>query len=345
MSGDSAKRIPRRDFIRAGVIAAAGLSIPPGCARAETGAEKNTAPARPGDKSTVVIARNEKVWNGSSLDETLTGELLFGAVRIISGEKSDKAAWKRFFSPFDQVGVKVNCLGGRSLSPREELVNAVCAGIQEAGVPPTSILIWDSNDRDLRKAGYRIRADGGGIGCFGTDNPRAGYDRELTSAGQVASRVSRIASTMCSALVNVPVLKDHDLAGVSCSLKNYYGAIHNPNKYHANGCDPFIADVYSMPALGGKTRLVVCDATTAQYNGGPGFKSHWSWRHNAIIVSTDPVALDTVALSIIERKRRENGLPTLAEAERPARHVLSAAAPPRNLGAADMKRIKIIEIS
>jgi len=27
-------------------------------------------------------------------------------------------------------------------------------------------------------------------------------------------------------------LKDHDGAGVTIALKNMYGVIHNPNKYH-----------------------------------------------------------------------------------------------------------------
>ena len=39
------------------------------------------------------------------------------------------------------------------------------------------------------------------------------------------------------------VLKDHDLAGVSLAMKNWYGVVHNPNKLHDDDCDPFVADL------------------------------------------------------------------------------------------------------
>ena len=44
------------------------------------------------------------------------------------------------------------------------------------------------------------------------------------------------------------VVKDHDLAGVSAGLKNWYGVIHNPNKYHDSCCDPYVADVVAAAA-------------------------------------------------------------------------------------------------
>lgn len=334
-------RFSRRKLLKIGAGALIAGSLP-------LKAPENSRAAPPVKKGpVVVIAKNEKMWNGDSLDGSVIKRLLFEAVRIVAGAENHKEAWKKFFGPYDDVGLKLNCLGGKRLSPQPELVKAICKGTTTAGVPESSIVLWDQTDRDLRKGGYNIVATGPGIRCYGTDNPirkrEAGYDYEIMEKGAVGCRVSRIATSTCDALVNVCVLKDHDLAGVSISLKNYYGAIHNPNKYHSNNCSPYIADVYSFDALGGKTRLVICDATTAQYNGGPGYKGKWAWRESAILVSTDPVALDTVGHSIIEGKRNEEGLPSFEEVERPPKHIKAAAE--RGLGEADLNRIKVVRIS
>ena len=57
-------------------------------------------------------------------------------------------------------------------------------------------------------------------------------------------------------LINLPVLKDHDGAGVTIALKNMYGAIHNPNKYHPNGCDPYVADLNMLPEIRSRMKLI-----------------------------------------------------------------------------------------
>ncbi|MEW6203540.1 MAG: DUF362 domain-containing protein [bacterium] len=333
-----------------GAAGAAGFSLfAPACASDKktdrTGVKAGAAKKVSSEKPIVVIARSEKIWKGSALDDRRTRELLSEAVQIVAGKKDEEAAWRHFFHSYETVGLKLNCLGGRSLSPRPELVRAICDGLESVGIKKSNIILWDQTDRDLRKAGYHITTAENEIRCVGSDHTGLGYDQNLSEAGSVGTLVCRIASTLCDALVNVPVLKDHDLAGVSISLKNYYGAILNPNKFHANGCDPYIADLNTMPVFREKTRLIICDATTAQYHGGPGYKSNWAWRYSAILVSTDPVALDAVGYSIIEEKRREAGLKSLAEEKRPPRHIASAAHPSRALGVADLNRIEIVKIS
>ena len=90
-------------------------------------------------------------------------------------------------------------------------------------------------------------------------------------------------------------------------------------------------------------RLTICDATTAMYEGGPGFKPEHSWKYNALLVSQDPVALDYTGWQIIERKRAEKGLKTL-EAEQRAPHYISP--PPiaqHRLGTSDPSRIETVD--
>jgi len=145
-------------------------------------------------------------------------------------------------------------------------------------------------------------------------------------------------------LINVPVLKDHDGAGVTIALKNMYGVIHNPNKYHPNGCNPYIADLNMLPEIRRKMRLSICDATTALYEGGPGYKPQYSWKNNSLILSQDPVALDYTGWQIIERKRAEKGLKTLEADGRAPRYIATSADGQHRLGTNDPRRIVVVEV-
>jgi len=98
-----------------------------------------------------------------------------------------------------------------------------------------------------------------------------------------------------------------------------YGAIHNPNKYHPNGCDPYVADLNMLPEIRSRMKLTICDATTAMYEGGPGFKPETQLELNGLLVAQDAVALDFTGWQLkIERKRAEMGLKTLEAEQRAA---------------------------
>ncbi len=348
----------RRDFFRKAAGAAAGLAglsaLGPSCAESAPKMYKSR-PSPSVDSpskgiSRIVVARDAGIWSGAQLDLDKVKKLLFRAVRKFTGKDDDHAAWSLFFSPGERVSMKLNCIAGKKLSSTPALAGAIAAGAVAAGVKPGNIIGWDRTNRELRRAGFPAGRDASGIRYLGTDTAAQqrmnffDYDYNLTIAGEVGSRVARIASVFSDAIVNVPVLKDHDLVGVSGALKNYFGAINNPNKLHENGCDPYVADLNTMPVFRDKTRLIVCDGTLAQYHAGPGYKPAYAWKFSGIIVGTDPVALDTVAWRIIEEKRAGAGLPTLEEEGRPPRYIASAADPSRALGTNDWDSIELIEI-
>jgi uncharacterized protein (DUF362 family) len=262
------------------------------------------------------------------------------AVMRITGEDGEAEAWGKLFRPSDRVGIKLSCLAGRPLSPRPELADAIVKGLQSAGVKPQNIILWDRSERELRRAGFTIRRKGSGPRCLATDSPGWGYLEEVEESGSVGACWSRIAARWATALISVAILKDHDLAGVSLTLKNFYGAIHNPNKYHDNRCDPYVAQVCSHPYVRDKLRLAVCDAMRAQCHCGPAYRERYAWNCGSILMSTDPVALDRVAADIIEKKRVELKLPSLKEEEREPTHIESAAR--LGLGRADRKDIQIL---
>jgi len=250
-------------------------------------------------------------------------------------------AWASVVHSGQRVGIKVNTLGGRGLSSSVQLVEAICECLQRAGVRAQDIVIWDRDTDELRRAGFRIHAGGDQVQCFGTD--RVGFEDDLASFGSVGSQLSKILTQLCDVLINVPVLKDHDGAGVSISLKNMYGVIHNPNKYHPNGCNPYVADVNMLPDIRGRLRLHICDAINACYEGGPALKPEFTWQANTLLVSQDPVALDTIGWQMIEHKRAEEGLKPLAAEGRAPRYIETAADRDHHLGNHDRNHIDVVE--
>ncbi|MFQ5878398.1 MAG: DUF362 domain-containing protein, partial [Acidobacteriota bacterium] len=300
------------------------------------------APSGPSAPSLPVVARARR---GDLLDPKggLVGAALSAAlgaaVARAAGEPSPAAAMRRLFRKSDVVGLKVNCLAGRGLSPSPLLVRRLCDWLQDAGVPARNIVIWDRSDRELRAAGFAIVRSGPGVRCMGTNDD---YDWRPREWGPGGSCFARLLVEDLTALINVGVLKDHDLAGVSVGLKNWYGAIHNPNKHHGDGCAPYIPHLAACPLIRGRLRLTVIDASIAQCHGGPARNPKWTWRYGGVLASTDPVALDAVGWRLIEERRRESGLPALAKEKREPRWIPEAGR--LGLGEANLERVELVDL-
>jgi len=207
-----------------------------------------------------------------------------------------------------------------------------------AGVPADRILIWDRTDRELSAAGYAL-TDGPGVRVRGTDGD---WDRRLTEWGPSASQFARVMVDDLTAVISVGRLKDHGLAGVTLSLKNWYGVVNNPNKLHAEGCAPYVPHLVAHPLIREKLRLSVVDGSTGQCHGGPGRAPNWDWPFHGFLASTDPVALDAVGWQVLEARRKEVGLPTLAAEERTPGYIAGAAK--LGLGIDDRTRIEVAEV-
>jgi uncharacterized protein (DUF362 family) len=294
-------------------------------------------------KSKIVMARDTLLrGSGTTVDSSRMLSLLDRAMQAFFDRDNPIEAWRELVRPGELIGLKVNTLGGRGISSNLQLIEAICERLQEAGIKATDITVWDRSTEELERAGFHISLGGNGVRCFGTD--RVDYEEDLATYGSVGSRLSKILTRRSDVLINIPVLKDHDGAGVTIALKNMYGVIHNPNKYHPNGCDPYIADLNMLPEIRTRLRLHLCDATTAMYEGGPGYKPEHSWKCDSLLASQDPVALDYTGWQIIERKRAALGLKPLEAEQRAPHYIATAADAQHRLGTNDPKRISRVEV-
>ncbi|MDI6828115.1 MAG: DUF362 domain-containing protein [Armatimonadota bacterium] len=273
-----------------------------------------------------------------SIDQKVLNSMVAEGIKAFTGEKTETAAWKKLFKPNDVVGIKVNCLFSIGASTHPEIIASLIAGLRSIGIPANNIIVWDRNNREMKSAGFVINSGGSGVQCYGTEDD---YDAEPTQMGSFRGRLSKILTQKITALINVPILKDHSISGITCAMKNHYGSHKNPGDHHANGCDPYLADLNSIPAIREKTRLIVCDAIKPQCHGGPGYKPDFVWEYKSLLFGADPVALDYIGWQIIEKRRAEIGKKPLAQEGRPTKFIDTASL--KGLGTNDPARIETIK--
>ena len=296
-------------------------------------------------RSKVVIVKSPNVISPSGkVHRTLLSDMVRSGLCKLTSESRAEDAIRHFFSPQDQVGMKVNCLAGKMASTHPQ-VALICADLlRDSGIKGKNLVIWDRSERELKEVGFPLNFNGGEFRCFGTDSKGVGYSRNLINHMNIGSLLSRVVDEYTDVQLNLPVLKDHNLSGVTCSLKNFFGAIHNPNKYHDYGCDPFIGDLNALPQIRNQQKLVICDALRVQYNGGPSYHPQWAEYFGGIIISDDPVAVDFVGYQIIDKIRAEHNLLGLEKAGRKPKHIFTSADEKHNLGKAKLEQIDLIEI-
>lgn len=246
----------------------------------------------------------------------------------------------QFFKSRDRIGIKINTISGKKLSTLPETALTWARLLAHNGLREENIIVWDRTNRELKEAGYRLNMNGRGVKVFGTDSRGVGYERQLVSHRNIGSLFSSIQSRFITASVSLAVLKDHGLAGVTAGMKNYFGTIHNPNKYHDTHCDPFIPELFETSLIMEKHRISILDALIVQYHRGPAYHARWAEKYNALVFGVDPVAVDSVGWKIIEDLRARKGLPSLKEEDREPAYLKTAQK--MGLGIAEWEKIQVL---
>ena len=166
------------------------------------------------------------------------------------------------------------------------------------------------------------------------------------SGGSPASKLSRIFTRDCNKQINLAILKDHGLAGVTLCLKNIaFGVCDNNRRFHGrDNIGPFISDFCNQKGVMDKFTLHVIDGLEGCYDDGPcPGSAEPIFTHNTIWFSNDPVALDTLGAQAIEAQRKKNGLKSLKKSGRHPRHIEMSSK--LGLGNSDPARIDAQKIA
>jgi len=146
-----------------------------------------------------------------------------------------------------------------------------------------------------------------------------------------------------TALINVRPLRTHHWSGVGGCLKNYIQFVPTLWEYHDEYCTP-LGSIWNLPLVKGKTRLNILVVLQPLFHGiGPHhYDRSYTWNYCGILVGTDPVAVDTIGLRLIEAKRRE-----FFKEERPltppALHIVRADKK-HGVGTSDPDKIELIKL-
>ncbi len=366
-------QLNRRDFIKRAAATGASLSVLPASADLFAGtdeAEEGAAAAAPGLKSCIVeVHAPGSMINPRTPDDDRVREMLEKGIMELTQKKTLKEAWGCFVKPDDVVGLKPNAAGAKIMGTHRAILETVIDGVRSVGVPDENILVWEQVEEYLRKfyldkIGVTLQPEEGGLhyaACtpalrqehYLEGKPLPGFDTDPIEFSWGKIKLSELVTKRLTAIINLPVLKDHACAGVTLALKNIsHAVIDTPWLCHDNCCDPHIADIMGIPALRKKIKLHILDALQGLADGGPQVgRMDMLFECDKILLSTDPVAIDAIGHEWIVKAREQKKLVPLAEAEnrltqapgREATHIATAAA--RGLGTNDPAMMEMVKIA
>lgn len=302
--------------------------------------------------SKVVLVRHSKVVDQEGIvNSEILNEMLETALTKFNNGKKSSELWNKLFLPKDIIGIKVNLLGlnsisgSNSVSHYSAILEAVLKSSGNADLRRENFIIWDRNSEEFNAAAIKIQKEDGKTKYFGTlnsknDSIETSFSEEV-KVGQKTTRISKILTEQCTALINMPVLKDHGLAGFTGALKNHYGTISNPREFHSDNCtNPGIPEINALPQIRTKQKLIIADALMGVFNGGPRWNRDSMWNYGGILIATDPVAIDKVMLGIINEKRIAEGMNAISDNS--TKHIKLSSE--MNLGTDNLSEIDFVKI-
>jgi uncharacterized protein (DUF362 family) len=344
---------------------------------AETRSAEPTPPPAP-ERSIVYRAESLHAIDDYETNPEVVRRMVDQLVLAATGQPTVGSAWASLVKPIDVVGIKVCANGAPLFSTHPAVVDAIEAGLIDAGVPPQNIVLWDREEKLLKLAGFRARSGGyrlmwseknydlkafvtspvSGKLIYGDmlfvsrapdvlkeEEPAPEKDKKkrfVTENLSDQSHVSNVLTHVVTKVINVPVLSDHLFCGLSGALFNM--TIQNLDNWRRlvrtpiNG-DPSIPEAYADPRIGQKVVLNIMDGLIALYAGAPVGDANYAIHYGTLYASKDPVALDAVALKKLDQWRTEA---QMEPASKTAKYLKTAVA--YGLGNADLNKIEVVDV-
>ena len=262
-------------------------------------------------------------------DRTIVKQMLTAGIKALTGDRDERDAWARFVSPPDVVGVKVNCSGAPRIMSSPTVVAGIVENLVAVGVPAKSIYVYERFDDQLQSVGYPkfLPAD---VNIYAAESNRRsilGYDPytyvEANFFGEddTRSNMIRLVADKFTKIINVPVTKEHQAAGVTGCLKNIaYGNFSNVDRSHRSektNTYSFIGTLAAVEPVRSRTVLNVMDGLHGVWQAGPfSYNERFRFYPKQVWFGTDPVAMDHMLIGLIEAKRKSEGAISIFERSR-----------------------------
>src|SRR3989338_3780715 len=280
-----------------------------------------------------------------SVNERLVVKMLNESVKGLTSESDEGDAWRRIFISYkkgDIIAIKPNFNdlynGFKGFVASPAVLNAIIEGLVSfVRVRAGDIIIYDCTriipDEFRDRIRYQVRYVEPFGSSFlrkvryktlGNDLVKADLNYEIKMSAEVKNKKGFSVKcylpkviTGAAHIINVPILKSHQYVSNSGALKNHYGTVRfsdghtGPEYLHPPILDESIVDINSHPEIRTKTRLIVMDGLFGRLAKKGGLPERWKSFEDkspdSLLVSADPVALDTVALHLLSQEAKARG--------------------------------------
>lgn len=251
----------------------------------------------------VEITDPKSISTTSTLDAARVKAMLQAALRDLTGQQDLYKAWKVLLPNFyaqKRIGLKVNTINSKACNSSALLLALIETLVKDLGADAKNIIVWDRTAVELANA--KLTTAGLGVNVMYTDPPGGvGFDDTLFKISGKETAVSALLTMKTDITINLGVLKDHDIGGITGALKNSFGMISNPGDYHTTIAKD-LPEIYNISHIKGRVRLCILEGFLAVAQGGPmGPPTH---KPGKLLVSIDPVAIDAHALTVINSLRK-----------------------------------------
>lgn len=321
--------LTRREFIVRSTLVAGAITLgDPLRLFAEPPAGLASASASASAIANVVEVCSANIVTPRGLHEGVLLDVLHLMLQRLTGlEPAD--AWRALLRADDVIGLKFNQSGADGLGTTDVMLRVLVQSLTSAGFDPKRMVGIEVS--------AAIRAE------TGVQAPVEGWSDQPADFGsgrdQLAAWLDQV-----TAIINVPFLKTHNIAGVTCCLKNLsHAVVKHPAQFHGNGCSPFIGDIVALPQVREKLRLHLVNALRVVFDGGPSAVEDCIWDAGMLLGGYDPVAVDCVGLQMIDRVRGALKLPLIAGGKGPPAYLGRAAE--RGVGTDRLHLVRLIKAS
>lgn len=319
---ENATDLSRRDFLKRTALTAGAASI-----LARGSAEVSGQEPQNENLTTVVRVKSEYVFETRGVHEGVLRDLLESVLRRITGAEDVVSAWGKIVEPGQRLALKFNHSGANGLGISDPMLRVLVRTLVAAGHRPGDLVAIEVSPA-LRRETETLA-------------PRPGWSKETYDFGSGQDQLAAWLANV-DGIINVPFLKHHNIAGMTCCLKNLsHALVKHPAQFHGQGCSPYIGDIVALPEIRKKLRVHLVNGVRVVFDGGPEAREDLIWNGNLLLGGFDPVAVDVVGLQILDRVRRGLNLPPIAVSGPPA---YLSAAENQGLGTARLNRIEVKKI-